>query len=260
MSDSALPPVSPTAVGAQFQPTAWSDLLALTHAADPAQQRAALERICRAYWKPIYAFIRRSGHPPAEAQDLTQDFFQHLLRKERIKLADQRRGRFRSFILKALQNFLASDWDRRHARKRDCRTVVSLDESMEDGRLVAEARTDETPAHAFDRNWALDVVTSVRNRLQGELREAGRGQPLELLPLALLEDTDTRYAAAATQLGMTEAAVKKAVQRLRARWAELLREEIASTVQSQEDVEVEYRELLVLLQEVAPSAAILKDS
>lgn len=236
-----------TGVGAEFPPTAWSDLRALSLAADPVKQRAALERICRTYWKPIYAFIRRRGHAPAAAQDLTQDFFHHLLRKERLKLADQKRGRFRSFIQKSLANFLASDWDRRSAQKRDERVVVSLDVTYDDGTLCFEPAASEAPDRAFDRAWAAHLLGAVRVRLEAELRREGKTQLLRLLPLAVREVEDTRYAAVAGTLGLSEAAVKKAIERLRDRWEKLLREEVAATVQSPAEVEAELRELLILL-------------
>lgn len=239
---------SPTNVGAEFQPTAWTDLRAISSGADPIRQREALERICRVYWKPIYAFIRRHGNSSDVARDLTQDFFYHLLRKERLKLADQRRGRFRSFVLKALQNFLASDWDRRSAKKRDSRLVVSLDEPLgEDEHTLDVASPEARPDELFDRVWALDLLSAVRKRLATELLQENKAKLLRLLPLALLEDDTSKYAEIAPELGMTEAAVSKAIVRLRERWEQVLREEISTTVQSSEEVEGELRELLDLL-------------
>lgn len=248
MSEADFPWNSPTQVGAEFQPTAWTDLRALSAGADPVRQRDALERICRVYWKPIYAFIRRRGHPTDSARDLTQDFFHHLLRKERLKLADQKRGRFRSFVLKALQNFLASDFDRRFAQKRDERVVVSLDEPLgEDGHTLDPAGTGASPDEIFDRLWALDLLATVRRRLEAELRAANKTSQLRLLPLAVLEDEDSKYAAVAGELGMSESAVKKSIERLRDRWEQALREEIAATVQSPDEVEVELKELMAVL-------------
>jgi RNA polymerase sigma-70 factor (ECF subfamily) len=248
MPETDLPWNAPTASGAEFQPTAWTDLRAIASGADPVRQRDALERICQVYWKPIYAFIRRRGQSPEAARDLTQDFFYHLLRKERLKLADHKRGRFRSFVLKSLQNFLASDFDRRFAQKRDERVVVSLDEPLDDdGRTLDVAGGSASPDVAFDRLWALDLLAAVRRRLETELRAENRSSQLRLLPLAVLEDADTKYAEVATELGMSESAVKKAIERLRDRWEQALREEIAATVQSPDEVETELRELLAVL-------------
>lgn len=246
--ESPFPWESPTQVGAEFPPTAWTDLRSLSAGDDPVRQRDALERLCRVYWKPIYAFIRRRGQPPDAARDLTQDFFHHLLRKERLKLADQRRGRFRSFILRALQNFLASDWDRRSAQKRDERVVIPLDAPLdEEGRTLDPAGGTAPPDLAFDRLWALELLAAARRRLVDDLTAENRDRQLRLLPLALREDLETSYAAIAAELGLTEAAVKKAVERLRDRWQAALRTEIAATVQSPDDVEEELRELLAVL-------------
>ena len=247
MASENVPWNAATGVGAEFQPTAWTDLRALSLTADPLEQRAALERICRSYWKPIYAFIRRRGHTPEAAQDLTQDFFQHLLSKERLKLADQKRGRFRSFIQRSLSNFLASDWDRRSAQKRDERVVVSLDETFDDGCLRFEPVAGEAPDRAFDRAWAVNLLTTVRARLEAELRHAGKESSLRLLPLAVREDDTTRYATIAVELGLSESAVKKAIERLRIRWEQLLRAEVAATVQTADEVEAELRDLLAVL-------------
>ena len=248
MPETDLPWNAATASGAELQPTSWTDLRAIGSGPDPVRQRDALERICQVYWKPIYAFIRRRGQSPDAARDLTQGFFYHLLRKERLKLADQKRGRFRSFVLKSLQNFLASDFDRRFAQKRDERVVVSLDEPLDDdGRTMDPAGSGASPDEAFDRLWALDLLAAVRRRLETELRAENRSSQLRLLPLAVLEDADTKYAEVATELGMSESAVKKAIERLRDRWEQALREEIAATVQSPDEVETELRELLAVL-------------
>ncbi len=247
MREPDMPWNAPTTIGAEFQATAWTDLRAIASGTDPVRQRDALERICKRYWKPIYAFIRRRGHSPDAARDLTQDFFYHLLRKERLKLADQKRGRFRSFVLKSLQNFLASDFDRRFAQKRDERVVVSLDEPLDDGRTLDPAGSMASPDETFDRLWALDLLAAVRRRLETELRAENRSNQLRLLPLAMLEDADSKYADVAHELGMSESAVKKAIERLRDRWEQSLREEIAATVQSPDEVEAELRDLRAVL-------------
>lgn len=241
---------SPTGVGADFQATAWSDLRALATGNDPARQREALERLCRVYWKPLYAFIRRQGNPPDAARELTQDFFCHLLKKERIKLADQKRGRFRSFLLKSLQHFLISDWDRRCAKKRDTRLVVSLDVPLggEEGEWTLDpVAPGESPDRAFDLQWARELFAQVRQRLEAELAAPDKHALRTLLPVALREETEVSYAELGRQLGKSEDAIKKAIERLRARWEALVREEVAATVQSTEDVETELRELLALV-------------
>lgn len=240
---------SPTAVGADFQATVWTDLRAIASGNDPTRQREALERICCVYWKPLYAFIRRQGNSPEVARELTQDFFHHLLKRERLKLADQKRGRFRSFLLKSLQRFLISEWDRRCAKKRDERLVVSLDVPMGDeGDLALDpASPGEPPDLAFDLQWARELFAVVRHRLEVELSSPEKAPLLRLLPVALREESEVSYAELGAQLGKSEDAVKKAIERLRTRWEALVREEVAATVQSSEDVETELRELLALV-------------
>ena len=155
---------------------------------------------------------------------------------------------FRSFILRALQNFLASDWDRRTARKRDERVVVSLDEPTDDGGARYEpASGGDAPDRTFDRLWALDLLATVRQRLEADLVKAGKTAQIRLLPLAMLDEDETRYAGVAQELGMAEPAVRKAIERLRLRWATVLREEVAATVQTPEDVDAELREVLAVL-------------
>ncbi|MFO1460327.1 MAG: sigma-70 family RNA polymerase sigma factor [Verrucomicrobiota bacterium] len=242
-----------TSSGADFKATVWTDLEAVVSGADPVRQREALERLCRNYWKPVYAYIRRRGNPPDESRDLTQDFFHHLLRKERLKLVDQRRGRFRSFILRALQNFLASDWDRRSAQKRDVRLVVSLDAPIGDGDWLWEPASESpSPDHVFDRLWALDLLDRVRIRLENELGSPDQRHLLRLVPAAIQDDRDTSYATLAVEIGKSVDAVKKAAERLRKRWFQILREEVAFTVQTQDEVDPELREILAVLRDAPP--------
>lgn len=241
--------------GGRFPATSWTDLSALAVGVDPERQMEALQRICQRYWKPIHAYIRRRGHDHEAARDLTQDFFHHLLRKERLKLADQARGRFRTFILTALGHFLASEWARRTAKKRDERIVVPLEMPGADAAgdaMGGFARFEpkdagDTPDRAFDRLWAAEVLRSTRARLLSELTAEARPEPLRLLALALDEAGDDSYATLSAELGKSEAALRKAVERLRSRWRSLLMAEVAATVPSPADIEPELRELLEII-------------
>jgi len=235
----------PTRVGSEFAPTVWSQVRAAGSDSDPLRQREALEQICRIYWKPIYAFIRRQGRDSEMARDLTQDFFHHLLSKERLRLADQRRGRFRCFLLTALQNFLRSEWDRRCAKKRDERVVVPLDMTLDtEGMVVDPPSLEAGPDQWFDRIWATELFRATRQSLERELDLEGKGAQPGLLALALGDPGCPDPREVAAELGMKEPAVRKAAERLRGRWLGCLRRQIAATVLSADDIDEELRELL----------------
>ena len=241
MCASGIPWNQPTAVGAEFCTTSWSAILTAAQGSDPAQALSAWERLCRTYWKPIYAYIRRQGNSPELAKDLTQDFFYHLLRRERLRHADRRKGRFRSFLLTALNRFLHSEWDRRIAQKRDERIVVSLDEVEVQGPLRDPGGL--SPAELFELEWAHSLLAGVRGQLAAELQGAGKRAALSLLPAALYEDDSFSYAEWGRRLEMTEDNVKKTVQRLRERWQRLLREQVLATVDTASEVDEELRYL-----------------
>jgi RNA polymerase sigma-70 factor (ECF subfamily) len=224
--------------------THWSVVLS---ARDPASPRSAeaLELLCQTYWFPLYAFVRRRGHDPHTAQDFTQEFFARLLHRDYLKSAAPEKGRFRTFLLVALKHFLANEWDRQRAHKRGGgATLVSIDQELAESRLAAEPAHHLQPDVLFDRHWAMTLLDRTLSRLQGEYLSTGRAKLFELLRGCLARgDSALPYAEIAARLDLTEAAVKMAVQRLRARYRDLLRAEIADTVAAPGQVEEEIRHL-----------------
>ncbi|HKQ40482.1 MAG TPA: RNA polymerase sigma factor [Verrucomicrobiae bacterium] len=226
-----------------FLTTHWSVVLN-ARAADPNTAHDALESLCGAYWYPLYAFVRRLGHSPHDAEDLIQGFFAQCIEKDYLRAADQEKGRFRSFLLIALKRFLANEWDRARTRKRGGdRQIISLDAEE---RYAAEPAESLSPDKLFERRWALTLLENVLEKLKGEQADAGRLAIFtELQPV--LTTRGTPYAELAQRLGLSESAVKVAVHRLRQRYRELLEKEIANTVSSPSDIEEERRYLLRVL-------------
>lgn len=231
-----------------FITTHWSVVLAAGDSASP-QADAALEALCRAYWYPIYVYVRRKGHGPDDAQDLTQAFFAALLEKRLLRIADPAKGRFRSFLLGVLDHFLAREWTKAHRQKRGGgRAILSLDEADPEARFRTEPAHDETPERAYDRQWALTLLESTLARLEAECRQAGKTDLFEVAKGLLSgEKAAGSYRDLGARLGLSEGAVKVAVHRLRQRYAELLRAEIAQTVRSPAEVEDELRHLFQAL-------------
>jgi RNA polymerase sigma factor (sigma-70 family) len=231
-----------------FATTHWSVVLAAGTGASP-EARAALERLCRAYWYPLYAYVRRRGRSAHDAQDLTQDFFLQLLDHGYLARADPRKGRFRAFLLVALNHFLTNDWHRARALKRGGgRTPLSWDDIGAEERYAAEPFSSASPEHLFEQRWALAVVERAVQRLQREYADAGKVDVFARLKSVLTGERPIEpYVAIAEQLGTTEAAVKMSALRLRRRFGELLREEVAHTVSRAEDVGDELRHLLNVL-------------
>jgi RNA polymerase sigma factor (sigma-70 family) len=227
-----------------FVTTHWSVVLSARDK-DSTKSKEALETLCRAYWYPLYAFARRQGHSPHDAQDLTQEFFARLLKKEYLRSADREKGRFRTFLLVVLKRFLANEWDRQHAQKRGgFSSVVSIDRELAESRFGAEPAHHLQPDVLFDRQWASSLLERTMSQLHDEYVTTGRAKLFELLRGCLARDESTlTYEEIARQLNLTEAAVKMAVQRLRARYREILRAHIAETVASPEEVEEEIRHL-----------------
>jgi RNA polymerase sigma-70 factor (ECF subfamily) len=228
--------------GPHFVTTHWSVVLRA------GGDDAALGELCRAYWYPLYAYVRRLGKSPQDAEDLTQAFFARLLEKNYIAAADQEKGRFRTFLLIALKRFLANEWDREHAQKRGgFQTIVSIDHDLAETRFSAEPAHAEQPDVLFERQWAMALLEQVMARLQSEYTDTGRGELFGHLRACLTRDEAAlSYVEIGTRLDMSDAAVKMAVQRLRARYRELLREEIAKTVASPDDIEDELRHLFAI--------------
>lgn len=229
---------------AHFLTTHWSAVVRAGQT-DAREAAAALAELCQNYWYPLYAFVRRQGRTPPEAEDLTQEFFAQLLAKNFVAKADQDKGRFRSFLLTLFKRFLANEWNRQHAQKRSgFQAVVSIDADLAESRLGAEPAHAELPDAAFERQWAMTLLERVMGRLQREYVESGRAKLFEQLEACLVRgESALPYAQIAARLNLTEAAIKMAVQRLRARYRELLREEISHTVATPDQVDEEIRHL-----------------
>jgi RNA polymerase sigma-70 factor (ECF subfamily) len=232
----------------RFTTTHWSVVSAAQQLGSPAAFEA-LAQLCRTYWFPLYAYVRRQGHPVAEAQDLTQAFFERLLEKEFLRAVDPRKGRFRSFLLAALGHFLAKEWRRGQARKRGGGLVfLSLEDESVERQYEQVAAADLSPAEVFDRQWALTLLDQAVGRLRAEFIAAGKGTLFDELKVFLTGETQAGgYVDLAARLETTEAALKMAVSRMRRRYGELLRAEIAQTVSGQAEVENELKALLAVL-------------
>jgi RNA polymerase sigma-70 factor (ECF subfamily) len=231
-----------------FTTTRWSLVLA-AQAGESTQSRRALGELCAAYWFPIYAFVRRQGYSADDASDLTQGYFARLLEKEDLKDVDPRLGRFRSFLLASVKHFLSNERDRARARKRSPgQPLLELDGQSAENRFSIEPADDLTPEDLFERRWAMTVLERTLERLAAEWSEGERARRFARLRGYLTdEDPGGSYAGAAADLGMSEDAVKVAVHRLRRRYGELLRDEIAQTVGTPDDVDDEIRYLLGIL-------------
>lgn len=231
-----------------FAATHWSLVLAAGRDGTPAA-RTALEKLCRTYWPPLYAFVRRSGHAPADAQDLTQGFFLQLLQRNFLDGVDPRKGRFRSFLLAALQHHLSNERDRARAHKRGGGLVpISIDAQDAEGRYLLEPADPMTPEKLFERRWALTVLDQAVARLQKEYAASGREAIFAQLKGELTSTAERPpHAKIGRELGMTPGAVKVAAHRLRQRFGEVLRAEIAETVARPEDIEEEIHHLFQAL-------------
>jgi RNA polymerase sigma-70 factor (ECF subfamily) len=193
--------------------------------------------------------VRRRGHSPEDAQDLTQDFFARLLRKEYLRHVDRERGTFRTFLLTSLQRFLVNDWKKGRRRRRGGgQPVLSLDTNTVEGRYQIEASEESTPEKLFDKRWAITLLEQVLMHLKEEFAARGKAEQFERLKILLWGDKGTpSYEEVAAELGMTEGALKVAVHRLRQRYRELLRLEVSSTVASADEVDKELRHLLAVI-------------
>ena len=235
---------APRPSNAWFVTTHWSVVLSAQEKDSP-QSAAALETLCRTYWYPLYAFARRQGRTAEDAQDLTQEFFARLLGKDYLKSVAEEKGKFRAFLLVAFKRFLANEWDRQHAQKRGGFTpILSIDQELAEGRFAGEPVANVQPNLLFDREWAMALLEQTMKRLQEEYVSTGRAKLFEALRgLIVKEDSGLPYAKVAAQLNLTEAAVKMAAHRLRARYRETLKDQIAETVSSAEEIEEEIRHL-----------------
>ncbi len=216
---------------------------------DTTRARDALAKLCQSYWFPLYAYVRRRGHCPEDAQDLTQEFFARLLERNWVADADQEKGRFRSFLLSAMNHFLADEWDKARAQKRGGGApALPLQFDTAETRYGIEPADNVTPERSFERRWALTLLEEVLKRLQAEYEREGKADMFAALnPCLVGERTAQPYAELARQLATSEAAVKSAVHRLRQRYRQLLRDEIAQTVARPDEVDEELRQLFAVL-------------
>ena len=216
---------------------------------DSPQSQQALEMLCGNYWYPLYAYVRRQGHSAHDAQDLTQAFFARLLGKNYLADVQREKGRFRSFLLASLKHFLANEWDREQALKRGGgKRLIALDEDSAESRYKLEPKDDLSADKIYERRWALTLLDQVLAKLRGEFERDGKVEQFETLKQYLSAGrTSVSYAQAADKLGMNEGAIKVAVHRLRKRYRELLRAEIAQTVATASEVEAEIRYLFAAL-------------
>ena len=231
-----------------FTTTRWSMVIAASdHQSEEAD--AALEKLCRDYWQPVFGFIRRSGCSPHDAEDLTQAFFERVLSKQWLSAVDRRKGKFRSFLLAMVKNFLAN-------HRRDARTLkrggrfefVSFEADTEDTPSLRSSIADASAVQSFDRQWALTLLEQVMARLRQEHMEEGKTDLFEHLKVFLMGDRgQSSYAEAAAKLDKSEAALKMTVSRMRRRYGELLREEIARTVITPQEVDEELRALFAAI-------------
>jgi DNA-directed RNA polymerase specialized sigma24 family protein len=233
---------------ASFPTTRWSRVLAAGDREHPSA-RAALAELCADYWYPLYAFVRRKGHPPEAAADLVQGTFLTLLDRDGLAAVAPERGRFRSFLLAVCAHHLADCRDRDLAAKRGGgRVAVSFDRLAAEGRYASEPADTMTAERLFERRWATSLLERAIARLEAEWAAAGKGVlTSRLLPTLTGKRGEVPLAAIAAELDMTEGAVKMAASRLRRRYSEILREEIARTVADPADVEEEVRGLFVAL-------------
>jgi RNA polymerase sigma-70 factor (ECF subfamily) len=235
---------------AAFGTTHWSVVLEAGQK-DSSGASAAMAQLCDTYWYPLYAYVRRKGYPAPDAQDLTQEFFARLLARNHVGVADRRKGKFRSFLLGTFEHFLAKEWRRAHAEKRGAgQPLFSLDAMDAENRYLIEPADELTPERIFDWRWAETLLSQATVRLRAECQAEGKALLFEKTePLLSGDGAVGSYAEIAAALGMNEGAFKMAVHRLRRRYGELVRAEIAQTVSTLEAVEEELRYLFAVLRQ-----------
>lgn len=241
-SDASSPPQG------AFVTTHWS-VVVEAGAQDTQRSRSALEKLCRTYWPPLFAYVRRRGYGVEDSQDLTQAFFEKLLERGWIASAEKDKGRFRTFLLTAMERFLANEWDKARALKRGGgQVLVPIQMDDAETRYGVEPQDTRTPEQAFESRWALTLLDTVLKKLEAEFQDRGQGATFNVLKSCLVGERAAQpYPALASQLGVSEGAVKVAVHRLRQRYRELLRGEIAQTVVSMEEVDSEMHHLFAVL-------------
>jgi RNA polymerase sigma factor (sigma-70 family) len=231
-----------------FVTTHWSVVLTAGRN-DTTRARQALGKLCQTYWFPLYTYARRRGYSAHDAQDLTQEFFAQLLDRESLAGANPQRGRFRSFILTAMNHFLISEWTKAKAKKRGGHfDVISLDLAAAEERYDLEPADNSTPDKIFEKQWALTLLHEVMNQLESEYQREGKMELFTTLKQTLMGARESQpYAELAARLKMNEGAIKAAVHRMRKRYRELIRAEIAHTIAPSQDIEDEMRHLFSAL-------------
>jgi RNA polymerase sigma-70 factor (ECF subfamily) len=214
------------------------------------QSQKALEKLCRTYWYPLYVFLRRQGKSPQDAEDLTQSFFGHMLEKHALRSADQERGKFRTFLLTSLKNFVTDQWKKDSAQKRGGGArLIELDAEVAENRYKFEPVELLDPEKLFERRWAMTLLDEVLAQLESEYALKGKRDLFAAIqPFLLDKKTEIPQSQLATKLGMKESTLNTEVFRLRSRYRELFREEIAQTVSNAEQVEGEMRDLFAAIQ------------
>ena len=236
--------------GSIFATTHWSVVLEAGQEDSPKASEA-MAHLCRTYWYPLYAYIRRKGYNPADAQDLTQEFFTRLLQKNYPAQADRAKGKFRSFLLLTLNHFLADEHARATAQKRGGgQTLVSLDQESPEERYRLEPADMLSPEKVFERRWAQTILDQALLRLRAEFAQQGKAEIYEVLKaFEPGEQSSLSYAEAAARLRVSESAIKSMIHRIRQRHRELVREEIAHTVSTAAEVDEELRHLIAVISE-----------
>jgi RNA polymerase sigma-70 factor (ECF subfamily) len=231
-----------------FATTHWSVVMEAGRSDSP-ESTAALERLCRTYWYPLYAFVRRQGHDVPDAQDLTQGFFELFLAKHYLKDVDRDKGRFRSFLLASLKHFLANEWKKANRQKRGGLVeTISFDATGAEERYKLEPADESSAELIYDRRWARAVLDSVIAKLRDEFTQAGKGDRFEPLRQFIFQEPQPgEYSRLAATWKVTESGVRSSVQRIRQRYAALFREEIANTVRDPREVDGEIAHLLAAL-------------
>ncbi len=235
---------------AWFVTTHWSVVLSARDKDSP-QSSEALEKLCRTYWYPLYAFVRRQGKAPSDAQDLTQEFFARLLQKDYLQAAARDKGRFRTFLLVAMKRFLANEWDKVRAQKRGGGKIhLSLDTEIAEQRYSVEPTEGVNADKIYERRWALTLLERTMTRLREEFIGAGKAEEFERLKNFLAAaHHGISYADIARDLGTNEGAARVAVHRMRKRYREIFRGEIAQTVSSPQEIDAEVQYLMSVLSE-----------
>jgi RNA polymerase sigma-70 factor (ECF subfamily) len=226
-----------------FATTQWTMVLTAGRS-DSTCARNALAQLCQVYWYPLYAYVRRRGASPADAEDLTQGFFARLLQLDSLANVRREKGKFRSFLLASLNHYLSDEWDRERAQKRGKGRVISLEAGVAETRLSREPADTLTPEKLFERKWAMTLLEAVVQRLQREYESAGKDRLFLALRFSIAgEKAAEPYAKLSAKLGLSEPALRVAVHRLRQRYRQLLRDEIARTVATEAEVDGEIQHL-----------------